>query len=82
MAAGGSGTAAAGRAAIPSPANLALSGAAVLLVIVAGVTDESFLTEGNMTDLLRQMVTTGLLSLGMLIVIVTGGIDLSARWWR
>ncbi|CNF68773.1 ribose ABC transporter permease [Mycobacterium tuberculosis] len=67
----------AGRANAPSPASLALIGAAVLIVAVAGVTNESFLTEGNMTNLLRQMVTTGLLSLGMLLVILTGGIDLS-----
>jgi len=49
----------------------------VVLVIVAATTTEAFLTENNMTNLLRQMVTTGLLSLGMLMVILTGGIDLS-----
>jgi ribose transport system permease protein len=49
----------------------------VVLVVVASATSESFLTESNLTNLLRQMVTTGLLSLGMLIVILTGGIDLS-----
>ncbi|HEY8482705.1 MAG TPA: ABC transporter permease [Spirillospora sp.] len=76
-AAGGPATPAPRRAPVPSPANLAIIGAAALIVIVAGVTNDSFLTEGNMTNLLRQMVTTGLLSLGMLIVIVTGGIDLS-----
>ena len=48
-----------------------------VLVVVASATSESFLTESNLTNLLRQMVTTGLLSLGMLIVILTGGIDLS-----
>ena len=49
----------------------------VVLVAVASATSESFLTESNLTNLLRQMVTTGLLALGMLIVILTGGIDLS-----
>ena len=49
----------------------------VVLVVVASATSESFLTESNLTNLLRQMVTTGLLSLGMLVVILTGGIDLS-----
>jgi ribose/xylose/arabinose/galactoside ABC-type transport system permease subunit len=49
----------------------------VVLVVVASATSESFLTESNLTNLLRQMVTTGLLALGMLIVILTGGIDLS-----
>jgi ribose transport system permease protein len=49
----------------------------VVLVIVAAFTSDAFLTEANFTNLLRQMVTTGLLSLGMLVVILTGGIDLS-----
>jgi ribose transport system permease protein len=49
----------------------------VVLVIVAALTSDAFLTEANFTNLLRQMVTTGLLSLGMLVVILTGGIDLS-----
>lgn len=49
----------------------------VILVIVAALTNDSFLTAENFTDLLRQMVTTGLLALGQLVVILTGGIDLS-----
>jgi ribose transport system permease protein len=49
----------------------------VVLVIVAAFTTDAFLTESNLTNLLRQMVTTGLLALGMLVVILTGGIDLS-----
>lgn len=48
-----------------------------VLLVVASTTTDSFLTEGNITNLLRQSVTTGLLALGMLIVILTGGIDLS-----
>jgi ribose/xylose/arabinose/galactoside ABC-type transport system permease subunit len=49
----------------------------IVLVVVAAFTSDSFLTESNFTNLLRQMVTTGLLSLGMLVVILTAGIDLS-----
>ncbi|MFD6334607.1 ABC transporter permease [Streptomyces niveus] len=49
----------------------------VVFVVVAGSTTEAFLTEGNITNLLKQMVTTGLLAYGMLAVILTGGIDLS-----
>lgn len=49
----------------------------VVLLVVAATTSESFLTDDNITNLLRQSVTTGLLSLGMLMVILTGGIDLS-----
>jgi ribose/xylose/arabinose/galactoside ABC-type transport system permease subunit len=49
----------------------------VALVIVAAIATEDFLSERNITNLLKQMVTTGLLAYGMLVVILTGGIDLS-----
>ncbi|MGW4802121.1 ABC transporter permease, partial [Nonomuraea sp. NPDC004297] len=49
----------------------------VLLVVVAATTSDTFLTSVNLTNLLKQMVTTGLLAFGMLVVILTGGIDLS-----
>ena len=49
-----------------------------LLIDIVGYSppspSDSFLTESNFTNLLRQMVTTGLLALGMLVVILTGGI--------
>jgi ribose/xylose/arabinose/galactoside ABC-type transport system permease subunit len=51
---------------------------AVALVIVANpLTKGVFFSGNNLTNLMRQMTTTGLLSLGMLFVILTGGIDLS-----
>jgi ribose/xylose/arabinose/galactoside ABC-type transport system permease subunit len=50
---------------------------AIALVIIAQATTDTFLTERNFTNVMRQMVTNGLLSLGMLMVILTGGIDLS-----
>jgi ribose transport system permease protein len=49
----------------------------VVLLVVASITTDAFLTEDNLTNLLRQLVTTGLVALGMLMVILTGGIDLS-----
>ncbi|UOE45070.1 ABC transporter permease [Agromyces larvae] len=49
----------------------------VALVVVASITTETFLSPQNLTNLLKQMVTTGLLAFGMLVVILTGGIDLS-----
>jgi ribose transport system permease protein len=49
----------------------------VVLLVVAALTSDAFLTDDNLTNLLRQLVTTGLISLGMLMVILTGGIDLS-----
>jgi len=48
----------------------------VLLLITATVSDV-FFTQRNLSNLLRQAVTNGVLSLGMLVVILTGGIDLA-----
>ena len=48
----------------------------ILLVITATVSDV-FFTQRNLSNLGRQAVTNGMLSLGMLVVILTGGIDLS-----
>lgn len=49
----------------------------VVLLVVAATTTDSFMTDDNITNLMKQSVTTGLLALGMLMVILTGGIDLS-----
>jgi ribose/xylose/arabinose/galactoside ABC-type transport system permease subunit len=49
----------------------------VVLVIVTASISDVFFTQRNLSNLLRQTVTNGLLSLGMLVVILTGGIDLS-----
>lgn len=49
----------------------------VVLLLIAASTSEVFFTERNISNLLRQIVPNGLISLGMLIVILTGGIDLS-----
>jgi len=48
-----------------------------LAAIANPLTDGVFFTANNFTNLMRQMTTTGLLSLGMLFVVLTGGIDLS-----
>lgn len=47
------------------------------LLFAGAVFTEVFFTERNLSNLLRQTVANGLISLGMLIVILTGGIDLS-----
>lgn len=59
------------------PANVGFALAILALVIVASVMTDTFLTERNITSMSRQLVTNGFLSLGMLLVILTGGIDLS-----
>jgi len=45
--------------------------------VVAASASDVFLTQRNISNLLRQIVTNGLISIGMLVVILTGGIDLS-----
>ena len=49
---------------------------AVLIIIGAFSTDVFFRSE-NIANVLRQIVANGLVSLGMLLVILTGGIDLT-----
>jgi len=47
------------------------------ILMIAAIFTDTFFTERNIGNLLRQIVANGLISLGMLIVILTGGIDLS-----
>lgn len=49
----------------------------VILVVITASTSDVFFTQRNISNLLRQVVPNGLISLGMLVVILTGGIDLS-----
>jgi ribose transport system permease protein len=51
----------------------------IFVVIVAGASYQSatFLTERNIMNVLRQVSGTGIMSIGMLFVILTAGIDLS-----
>lgn len=48
-----------------------------LLVVASSVLSEHFLTVQNIYNLLRQLAPLALVSIGMLLVILTGGIDLS-----
>ncbi len=49
----------------------------VLLILVAQAQSDAFLTERNILNVLRQMSGIGVMSIGMLFVILTRGIDLS-----
>jgi len=60
-----------------SKPNLVFALAVAVLIVFASVATDTFLTERNLTSVSRQIVTNGFLSLGMLLVILTGGIDLS-----
>ncbi len=48
-----------------------------ILLIVTATMSDVFFTQRNLSNLMRQAVTNGLLSLGMLVTILTGGVDLS-----
>lgn len=47
------------------------------LLVVSAVLSEHFLTLQNISNLLRQLAPLALVSIGMLLVVLTGGIDLS-----
>jgi len=49
----------------------------IVLLLVAHAVSDVFLTQRNMMNVLRQVASTGLISVGMLFVILTRGIDLS-----
>ena len=49
----------------------------LLMLIISSIVSSSFFSAGNLTNLLRQNAGLGIVSLGMLMVIMTGGIDLS-----
>lgn len=49
----------------------------IILMLIAATATDTFFTERNISNVLRQIAANGLISLGMLIVILTGGIDLS-----
>jgi ribose/xylose/arabinose/galactoside ABC-type transport system permease subunit len=49
----------------------------VVLLVAAALSSDTFFTHSNLVNLARQIVTNGLISLGMLFVILSGGVDLS-----
>ena len=50
----------------------------LVLVIISSSLSPHFLTTGNITNVLRQASFNGLLSIGLTLVILVKGIDLSA----
>jgi ribose/xylose/arabinose/galactoside ABC-type transport system permease subunit len=49
----------------------------VVLLLISSLVSQTFFTSRNLINISRQIVTNGIISLGMLIVILTSGIDLS-----
>ena len=58
-------------------ANYSTAAIFVVLVLVASFISTSFFSSRNIENVLRQVASTGVISMGMLLVILTGGIDLS-----
>lgn len=50
----------------------------VALIIVASILSPTFRDPTNVTDLMRQSIVLGLVTIGQLVVILGGGIDMSA----
>jgi ribose transport system permease protein len=49
----------------------------IVLLVAASYVSPDFMTSANMANVARQVVTVGIMSMGMLLVVLTGGIDLS-----
>lgn len=49
----------------------------IIMLVAAALLSDRFYTMNNITNVLRQSVPLGIVSLGLLFVILTGGIDLS-----
>ncbi len=49
----------------------------LLMLMVSAMASEAFFTPSNLFNLIRQVTPIGIISMGMLLVILTGGIDLS-----
>jgi ribose transport system permease protein len=49
----------------------------LLLIGIASVASDRFLTASNMVNIMRQSIVLGLLSLGQMAVLLTGGMDIS-----
>lgn len=48
-----------------------------MMLIVSAFVSDAFFTANNLSNLIRQQAPVGIISMGMLLVILTGGIDLS-----
>ena len=51
--------------------------ALVVTIILFSVLESAYLSVSNLTTIITQAVTYGLMGIGMTCVIITGGIDLS-----
>ncbi|HUX58453.1 MAG TPA: ABC transporter permease [Bacteroidales bacterium] len=49
----------------------------LIMLLVSAIVSDVFFTSSNLFNLIRQVTPVGIISMGMLLVILTGGIDLS-----
>lgn len=49
----------------------------LVMLVVSAIVSDAFFTTVNLFNLVRQVTPVGIISMGMLLVILTGGIDLS-----
>jgi ribose transport system permease protein len=49
----------------------------LIMLLVSALVSDAFFTANNLSNLVRQVAPIGIISMGMLLVILTGGIDLS-----
>jgi len=49
----------------------------IVMLVISAIVSDVFLTTSNLFNLIRQVTPVGIISMGMLLVILTGGIDLS-----
>jgi simple sugar transport system permease protein len=62
---------------VPIRHTLALLGIVVVVCVSIGAANPAFLSIGNVFDLVKSSVTLGILAVGLLVVLVSGGIDVS-----
>lgn len=53
----------------------------IVFIVIVGIIQPRFLTPLNIRNILIQVSITGILALGMTIVMLSGGIDLSVGWF-
>jgi inositol transport system permease protein len=49
----------------------------ILIIVIISIVEPNFLSLKNFTNIMRQVSVTGIISFGMVMVIITSGIDLS-----
>src|SRR5215468_1174628 len=57
--------------------DIAVAAAGVLLIVLLSVTTDTFLTEFNLTNMVRNVSLIGIVAVGMTFLLIVGEVDLS-----